>query len=129
MKELSASECLEEIKKLEGSKKIFVSISDDSAAKLELILNKKVAMESLFNSYINNTVEEAGEMNLKKFIDEYTMACIEYDSTIRKTLIESLGNEVYDYIRIPKNSIVYAFDYLTKTLSLFKRSVQCNLNK
>lgn len=98
IKNIKNEELLNEIAILSSEETIYIDLDKDISNIIQLIEFKIKSYENLFLSYINNTTEEACNLNLQAFIDCYSELYIEENRLIREELIKNIGFDTYKYL-------------------------------
>lgn len=111
MEALAVDEVYAKALTLKDDERIYITIDREVCRDLQYIYYRRQAMENLFMSYLNNTTEEANEMNLKKFTDVFAQTYVEQAQTIEAVGIAVLGQELYTYLSHSQSSHRYTVDY------------------
>lgn len=93
-----------------------IKVNDNLANKMEILRVKKVSMYNLFTSYMNDRFELFDDFKLDSFIDDYALACLEYDSLIYGELHKNISENDFLIITAPCKKYCINFNYLTKEI-------------
>ncbi|MFT5873854.1 MAG: hypothetical protein ACI8WT_002806 [Clostridium sp.] len=121
METIKNENILEELKNLQVGQKLFIAISSDISNTIQLLSLKCKSYENLFQSYINNTNEEASAMNVDIFLKKYTEAFTQIELLKERMLKEYLG-KAYQYFI--SNVFNYDFNYQLNVLEIVKQETQ-----
>lgn len=114
---MNNDQIVEMINNLKAGNVLALVIDDDLMNLYELKHVQIKSYENLFNSYINNTCEEANKFNLDSFLDKYTKLTMDIDYIKKEILIRTLGE---DNLNLLNKSYAYIvnYEYMTRTIYL-----------
>ncbi|EPY2284210.1 hypothetical protein ACTQ4P_16905 [Clostridium sporogenes] len=118
MKKIEKNNLQQEIKTLKKGETLIISISEGTCNIINMLNFQCQSLENLFISYINKTIDKADQENLTRFMEEYTNKFIEKEMFIKNTLINLLGQDIYELIA--RRSIRFNINDITNTIQLFK---------
>jgi hypothetical protein len=99
VEELSIDNMIADMLNLQGEECILVDVPADSMREVQLQILKRMSYNNLFQSYMNNTSEEADRFKFDDFLKKYTEVCTaEYDK-VQEFLMKMLGSEIYSILR------------------------------
>lgn len=115
----------DKIENLQKGEVIIVQGNPDYIKAIKYIGLQLNSYQSLFNSYINNTCEEANKFNLDLFLEKNVQLTAQKEALIDLTLKEALGEQNYNllnelYIFVYKIDDIS--DYITFTIMNVKEA-------
>ncbi|EPY6430796.1 hypothetical protein [Clostridium sporogenes] len=118
MKKIEKNNLQQEIKNLKKGETLIIQIKEDICNILNMLNFQCQSLENLFMSYINKTIDKADAEILTRFLNEYTDKFIEKEMFIKNTLIDLLGQDIYELIT--RRIIKFNINDVTNTIQLFK---------
>lgn len=103
---------------LKDEESIIIKTPEDIINKLQYIKMKINSYENLFMSYLNNTIEEANEFNLQKFLDIYYKVIEDEYMLINSFITNSVGEAYINAIN--KREYDYVIDYINSIIIITK---------
>ncbi len=119
---------MQNINLLKDNESIIIKAPEELVNKLQFNKMKLNSYENLFMSYMNNTVEEANEFNLQKFLniyykvneDEYMLINSFLNKTVGKEFLDAISRREYDYVIDYINSVIIISKVNTTTCKMCK---------
>lgn len=114
LQEINSKDLINSIISLKQDQRIFIPIEEDMARDLKFVFYKRQGLDNLFLSYMNNTVEQANQMNLETFVDRVARSQVEENEIIRHIGLTLLGTDIFDYLSDTSTPQTFTIDFERK---------------